>query len=265
MHVNAIGDQPGRQAAQIERRTHDTRFAIAELALGVEQMGHHRRPGFGGGLDLRVARFGVADTDDNAGTGEAGDLCRRHGLGRNRNHQVRKLAPRRYQPLQIGVIHGADQRRIVCALAGWPQMRAFEMKPQKSGYAALRGACAGGDHGGGFLARVGDEGRQASRRAIAEVGCADRLDRRGIGCEVQQRAAAPIDLQVDQPRREEAARERYAGDAEGSVSGGDTLDPLAVDDQHRAVPPQLAVEDARAGIGDAAGHIVSVTLLRCGG
>ena len=138
------------------------------------------------------------------------------------------------------------------------------MKPKKAGDTPPRRSLAGGESGGGVFARVGDEGRQAGGGAEPRKSCADGRNGLDARIVVQQRAAAAIDLQVDEPWREDAAAQRHALGIGRRVSSDDTLDAAAIDDQRRAIPPQLAIEDAGAGVGDAA-HTVSVTFLRCGG
>ncbi len=52
--MDAIGNEAGMQGAQIERGPDDARLAVAKLALGVEQMGHHGGAGLGGRLHRGV-------------------------------------------------------------------------------------------------------------------------------------------------------------------------------------------------------------------
>ena len=89
----------------------------------------------------------------------------------------------------------------------------------------------------------------------------DDVGARGV---VHQRAAAAIDLNVDEARRENAAAEiDFAAVARTLSMGRDPVDAGALDDDGAVVEETLAVEDPRA---DQRRHqTVSVTLCRLRG
>ncbi len=207
----------------------------------------------------------MADADDDAGGREPRNLGGGHRLGGDCRQQMRQLPPCGDQGIEVGLVHRPDQRRVVRTLPGETQMRTLEMETEETGHPAARRLDAGGDDSRCLFRRVGNEGWQAPRRAVADVGRADRFDGRNVGRKVELRPAAAIHLEVDQPRGDRAAIEGHALDVERRIGCRDPFDAVTGDDQHRAVPPQLAVEDARTGISEAVGHRVSVTLLRCGG
>ena len=64
----------------------------------------------------------------------------------------RQLARAAISAACVGIVHRPDQRRVVRALAGYRQMRAFEMQAEEARHVLSRGLAPGRDCRGGDLA-----------------------------------------------------------------------------------------------------------------
>ncbi len=206
----------------------------------------------------------MADADDETGLAQPRDLVRRDGFGGDGGQQVRQRLARLDQRQQIGFVHRADQRGSWAPLRATLRCGPSRWRPRKPGTAARTASTPAAIVAAVLLAGVGNQRRQAGGGAELSEGGADGADGFDAGIEIEQGAAAAIDLQVDEARREDAAAHRHALRVGGRVGGDDGFDPAVGDDQRRAIPPGFAVENAGAGIGDAA-HTVSVIFFRCGG
>ena len=253
MDVEAVGDQAAPDIARIEHCADKARTAMAELAHGVEEMRREAGAGREGGAGDFVGRIAMADRDMDARRGEARDLRRRNGLGRDRRQHM--LDAGRGQALEIALLHGADEVRIMGALARDREMRPLDMDAEAAGDVCGDGVANGRDRRRGHGGAVGDQRRQQRRGPEAGMGGADRthaLDGRRV---IEQRAAAAIHLQVDEAGGDEAAIQH---DPLGSLrkrsrrcGAGD----CAAIDEHRDIAEAAhAVEDLGADIGLEAGH-----------
>ena len=101
----------------------------------------------------------------------------------------------------------------------------------------------GGPH---LLARIGDQGRQARRRAKAAVRAGNGAHAVGGRLIVEQNAAAAIDLQIDEARGQEGAgRKPRLRPIGGNLAPGPKSDDAPVPDQHRGFGmPAMAVKNA---------------------
>ena len=178
--------------------------------------------------------------------------------------QVRQTSTGSNQSEQISLVHRADEGRIMRALARHGQMRPLDVEAKKARYTFGRSFGTGGHGRGVNLSGIGDQRRQAGRRAKLREGAADGLDRLQSGIQVEQRTATAIDLQIDEAGTEYPARQCDLLSIRRGSFGDDCLDLAVTDDQRGLLPPARTVKDAGAGI-DGMAHVVSVIFLRCGG
>ena len=227
-------------------------------------MGDAPRPGSLVGDAGLVIRIGMAEGHQHAGFGQAVDLSPGHVLGCDRHHQERQAPGGLDQQREVGIGHRPDQRRIMRALAGERQVRAFEVQPADPRHALCDRRRHRRDGGAAVLGRVGDEGGQDGAGAEPGMGRGHDRQRLGRGRVVEHHAAAAIDLEVD-----ESGREDIAGEVDLLAGRRDPI--VAVEHRHHAIlEPQgvgvveaAAVEDPAAAEGENPGaHRVSVTFLR---
>ena len=84
--------RPALQRAEIQRGAGDARFAVADLALRVEQVRDHGRARLNRGLHRSVAGIGMADAHNDSGLGEPGNLFRTNGFRGNGNQEIRQAS-----------------------------------------------------------------------------------------------------------------------------------------------------------------------------
>ena len=233
VQMGAIGNDAAGEAVAGERRAGRARLPVAERAHGVEQVGDAGEPL----PHRRVNRVGiglaVAGGDDDAARGEGGDIGRRHTLRRQR-HQDPARAERGEQ---VDVARGEwpDRPRIVRPAARGVDVGPFEVDAEHARLAQVHRLAHRGDGPRHVGACAGDEGRKKSRCAEGTMGPADRCDRCCRRRLVEHRAAAAIDLQVDEPGGERAAREpRDAGGGRDRVLRHDVADCAIRQQRHAA-------------------------------
>ena len=146
----------------------------------------------------------MAQADHGPGSAKPADLLWRHGAGRDRHHQRGQRLCRIAQQRQIGLGHRPDQGRVMRPLAPWVQMRPLQMQSKKPRHALAAGRNPRCDDLGNGLGRIGDQRGQQARRAKLGMGGADMGQGVGIRRAIHGNSAAPIDLQIDQPRRKDA-------------------------------------------------------------
>ncbi|MNZ65913.1 hypothetical protein D3C78_841140 [compost metagenome] len=263
--METVGDQPAIQLAVRKCRSHQPRLAVAERAHGVEEMCHHGCTGLGIGRRHAEARIGMAETDDDAGLAQRRNLLLGYVFrGDGCQHEWKlRLAAR--QNRKIGRFHLSDQRRIMGALACDGKMRPFEMQAEKAGHPSLVGDDAGFGGSGGNVRPVGDECDHQRRGAELRMGRADAGNAFHIRLIVEHHAAAAIDLEVDEARRnEQSFRIDNVGVWGYGHAVGYVANTAVTGHQHLAIVPPGAIENAGADKCLAA-HWVSVTFFNATG
>ena len=207
--MDAVGDQPGRQRADVERRADQARLAVADLAHRVEQMRDHRGAGLGMAARRRVAGVGMAEADDDAGARPAPRSAR--GVtdsGATVVSSTGRLPARRDQRRLVGLGHRPDQRRIMRALAARSRDAGLrdagrESRARLRRAASTPAAMAARVISGVSVISVG------SSAVVPNGACAAQIVRIASTSwlVVEHDAAAAIDLQVDEARRQHAAAE----------------------------------------------------------
>ena len=259
--IRPAQSRPSSQHCARQGPARDCRLAhcVEECVATVAPASTQRRAAF-------EPRVGMAEADDDARVGQMPDLRGGDRLGRDGAQQNRHVSPRGDQRRQIVRAHRPDELRVVRALSGDGQMRAFEMQPEKARDVLPGSLGSGGDGLGGDLGRIGDQRRQQRSRAERHMRPADRADGVDVAMVVQHDAAAAIDLQVDEAGRQHAAvqfHDRHAG--RHGPSRNDLGDVSAFDDQRGVLAPNLAVEYRRPRKCPPRRHTVSVTLRRLRG
>ena len=103
------------------------------------------------------------------------------------------------QRRQVGFGHRPDQRRVVRALAGDREVRAFEMQAEEARHLLPRRLDAGGDGRSRDLRRVGDQRRQQRRRAERRMRRADRPDALDVGWSLSRTPPPPLTCRSTKP------------------------------------------------------------------
>ena len=260
--VEQVDDDADEAVGIVHRGADRPRLAAGERRHGVEEM---REAGEAGSTRLHhrlVAGSGVAGRDDDSGCHQPCDRRRRHALRRNRHQRAPGLE--RGEQSEVVLVHVAEQADIVDALALRRQERALDVNAERAGDLRLERRAGGGNGLAHVLARIGDEGRHEAGGAIGPVRPADRRDAFRRALVVEEHAAAAIDLDIDEARRQQTRDAPHRG-AGGNVGVGHHSGDLPVGDHDgAAIDDVRAVEDAGAGEGNGH-HRVSVTFIRCGG
>ncbi len=205
MDVDSIGYEPGINAIMGQHGANDARLPITQLTHGVKQVRGHGGASVEGGLGGLETGVGMADADDDAGRGQGANLLGRHSFCGDGADQIGQLGARSDEAGEIGIVHRADQGRVVCALAGESQMRAFQMESDKARNPLIQCSFSGGNGGDIDLDGVGDQRRQQRRGAelgVCGADCLDGFERRGI---VEQHPATAVHLQVNKARNQHSA------------------------------------------------------------
>ena len=216
MHVDAIGDDAAGEAVAGERRAGRARLPVAERAHGIEQVGDAGEPV----RHRRVHRVGVGlavtGGDDDAARGERGDIRRCHAL-RCQCHQG-ATGGERGEQVDVALGWRPDRPRVMRPAARGVDVRPFEVDAEDSRLARVHRLAHRRDRPRHVGARAGDEGREEARGAEGAMGATDRRDRCRRRRVVEHHAAAAVDLEVDEPGGERAARE-----PRGAGGGGDRV------------------------------------------
>ena len=136
---------------------------------------------------------------------------------------------------EIVLTERADPRGVVHAFSRRADVRPLEMETEHARHPLIDRTPHRIDRAHHRGAVAGDQGREEAGGAVAPVRLADARDRRGLGRIVEQHAAAAVDLQVDEARRQQAAVEIDAPGVprrRGVID--DALDPAAGDQQGAA-------------------------------
>ena len=143
--MDAVGDQPGRQrpVSIAAPASPGSRLPIWLIALNrcVTMVA----PASAAAAGEAVARVGMAEADDDAGPGERLDARGSTVSGATVVSSTGSRCARRDQRRLVGIVHRADQRRIMRALARHRQMRAFEMQAEEARHLSPRRLDAGRD------------------------------------------------------------------------------------------------------------------------
>ena len=133
-------------------------------------------------------------------------------------------------------------RLVVHAFSGRVDVWSLDMDAQDARHPPVDRMAHGSDRARDGRAIGGDQGRQEAGGAVTPVRRADPRDGRGLGGIVEQRAAAAVDLEVDEARRQQAALEVDAARAVRQPRIVDNaLDP-SVREQQGAAAGQPAVQ-----------------------
>ena len=163
--------------------------------------------------------------------GQRPDKARRNAFGRQR-HQRSAGAGEFAQFLQIARTGLRDPIGPVNARTPRTDERPFQVQTEDAVAAADRASRRdGGPH---LLARIGDQGRQARRRAKATVRPGNGAHAVGRRLIVEENAAAAVDLQIDEARGQEGAgRQPRLRPVGRNLAPGPKSDDAAVPNQHR--------------------------------
>ena len=255
----AVDDQSGIGLLVLHCGADHTRLAVVQRRHGVEQMGDAGDPGRKGIAHRRVIGIGMSGRHDHPGLDQGTDIvgrghfrCQRHH-GAPRCQAAQQRDRRGIQPQEAGGVMRPLARRV--------QKGALDVDPHHARHA--RGdRLLGRPHGlVDPLDRVRDQRRQKGGGAEPRVRRPDTSDCLDARIVVEQHPAAAVDLRVDEAGQQPAALEVHgrARRARGRRDDPATLDVQAVGN------PALAGHHPAVREGQAGGHRVSVTFLRCGG
>jgi hypothetical protein len=147
----------------------------------------------------------VTKADDYPGVRHCPYLVYWHGFRRDRGQENRNFLRRLDEGKEIGIVHWTDQLGIVRALVRNREMWSLDMQADKSRNLFLRRSFARGERRCRDLWCVGDQRREQGRGAKSDMRIAygaDRVDTRAV---IEKRAAAAIDLNIDEAGHEHAA------------------------------------------------------------
>ena len=130
-------------------------------------MGDDACAGGHGGLRRGGRRIAVPKAHHDAGSGQAGDLIGRRGLGGEGDQQRGQLAGGLAQARKVRLGHRPDQRDVMRTLAPRVEVRTLQMQAQKPRQIA-RGN-PGGQNGCGRVLGIGNQRRQHRGRAKRAV------------------------------------------------------------------------------------------------
>ncbi len=166
-------------------------------------MGEAGDAGIEAGAQLLVAAGGMAGGHDHARGHQCADALGRHLLGGQRQ-QGHAVAQRSSHRDLCGIGH-AELARIVRALAGRGDVRAFQVDTEYAGHPGIDRFGGGRDCAFHHCRVVADQGRQQASGAEAPMRARDLGDGLHIGRVVEQVAAAAVDLGVDETRQQGVA------------------------------------------------------------
>ena len=209
-----VGDDADEGFPGVERRPDHAGPAAHERAHRIEEMGERARAGGEPSLRLLVGRFGVAERHQHAARGERADDFGADAVGRKRQHHGAAVGVGDH--FDVARLDLANVVRVVRALPRRVEERPFEMDAEHRRKAPSRVAhCR--DRRLRLLRRVGHQGRHHADRAVPAMRLGDAGDDVYARAVVHQRAAAAIDLNVDETRRENSAAEIDFAAAAGTI------------------------------------------------
>ncbi|OQA40029.1 MAG: hypothetical protein BWY52_02978 [Chloroflexi bacterium ADurb.Bin325] len=232
--VDAVRDKADRHARVGQERARQPRLAMHERRHRVEQVcavANARVEALDG---LVVGCHGVARAHHDPAPDQAADHV-------ERARQLRRQGDDPHAGLRRPVAHRLEARRpqivrVVGALLLDVEEGAFDVQAQRQRAAEVRGRVHDDlARGRDRLQRRGDDGRQERGHPVARILCRDRPNRGWVRGEIVAEPA--VELQVDEPRREDQAVRVEPRRARGTGHigrGADRDDPPAVD-EHRAV------------------------------
>ena len=225
MHVDVVGDDPGKQPRVVEQRPHHAGRATGKLGHRVEQMRAAAQPLIRRAYHRGVVGLAMTGKDSDTGLPEPRDRAGR-SLFRGEGDE-QGPAHAFAQCVEIAWRQLAHRRRGMDARARGRKERPLEVQPENArlslGHCLAHGlhrreiGCAG----------RGDEGRQQMRRAATPRRLRHAPQRVAGRRVVEHHPAAAVDLQVDEAggrdgRVQGTARRRAGGG--GHVADAPPLD-----------------------------------------
>ena len=153
-------------------------------------------PAAKGGARLFGSAIAVPKADHGPGGAQPGNLRWAGRIGRECDHQRGQVAGGLLHQLKIARLHGSDQRRVMRAMAGRVQMRAFQMQPGEACHLLGHRMARGVQNTRCDLWPVGDKRGQDAGRPKRTMRGADAGKLRGVGLGADHLAAAAIDLHI---------------------------------------------------------------------
>ncbi len=185
----------------------------------------------------------MAEADDDSDVDQTPDQFERN-RGRCEGHD-HGAGVHRDERLGVLLAHRADELGWMDAFAARIDEGPLDMHAERTGHANVRLARRR-QRPRQHFGRVGDDRRQEAGDPLAPVGVGDPRDCVQGRLGVEQRAAAAIDLPVDEPGRQDPAAEidRLAA-ARAVPEIDERADRPVLDDERMIVEKPLAVEQAR--------------------
>ncbi len=205
----------------------------------------------------------MADADHDAGLGEAGNLFRANGFRGDGENEIRKFRASCDEALEVGLVHRADEGRIVRALPRDREVRPFEMEAEEAGHALPCAASMPAAMAASLTATVSvtSVGRLAVVPNCAKVEQMVRMAST-VGVVLSCAPPPPFTCRSTKPGHDHRAVGGNALGVGGGIGGDQPLHLAVRHDEGHAVMPFGPVEDAGAGESLLRAHSVWVTLLR---